>query len=355
MRQTLSGSALINAMSKEYVRNAGWNAQEHIDCRRPGCRARGLAQCRRARRGVSQQRTVSKGTVRSRARTETKETGEREKPRYSKTTEQCYGERVTVRKVRKTLSSLLWMNGPSDSAGEAVGSERRRAAAAEARTRRSCCARPVFDQSRARTQNDGYHRGSAGEGRCAALFTIWRRKKSSSMILARRFRTSLTQPLPATVDAFVTPSTSVNDAQRGALMKELLRSGTYIEVASRATGKHIDELIKRSAVSSGAAYSASSSRPRIHGHPSSSKRCDPVAQFGEGLTLRRGDAVEVYIGGRQAHHEGFAVGPRRRLAGEAGRCSMTHLSPTRTRCSRRCANRSRTRSRAALCECSSRK
>ena len=49
------------------------------------------------------------------------------------------------------------------------------------------------------------------------------------------------------LDAVVTPfHETVNDAQRGALMKELLRADTYLEAAKLATAKHINELIKRS-------------------------------------------------------------------------------------------------------------
>ena len=49
------------------------------------------------------------------------------------------------------------------------------------------------------------------------------------------------------LDAFVTPfHETVDDAQRGALMKELLRSDTYLATSHGATCKHVNELIKRS-------------------------------------------------------------------------------------------------------------
>ena len=49
------------------------------------------------------------------------------------------------------------------------------------------------------------------------------------------------------LDAFVTPfHETTNDAQRGALMKDLLRSDTYLAASHGATCKHVNELIKRS-------------------------------------------------------------------------------------------------------------
>ena len=49
------------------------------------------------------------------------------------------------------------------------------------------------------------------------------------------------------LDAFVTPfHETVDDAQRGALMTELLRSDTYLAASHGATCKHVNELIKRS-------------------------------------------------------------------------------------------------------------